>query len=62
MNANGRSVTVETDHIVQEFKVVVRSSAGVHPNTVKDFLQRRWEVLKIEEVDNKVFGIEFHSS
>ena len=41
----GQTVTV--DHVVQTYKIVVRSLSGVHADVVKDHLQKKWEILDI---------------
>lgn len=43
--------TVTVDHTVQTFTVVIRSMGSVHPDTIKDFLQRRYEVVECKETD-----------
>ena len=40
--------TVTTDHVVQVFRVEIRSLNGVHPETLKGVIQSRYEVTDIE--------------
>lgn len=42
---------VTPDHSVQTFVVQIRSLSGIHPDTVKDQLQKKWEVINIEKTD-----------
>lgn len=39
------------DHSVQTFVVQIRSLSGIHPDTIKDQLQKKWEVINIEKTD-----------
>ena len=59
VEVNGRPIrhgeTVVVDHKVQSFVVVVRSMGGVGPDTIKDLIERRHEVVKIERVDEQFF-------
>ena len=41
--------TQTVDNIVQEYTVVIRSMSGVHPDTLRDHLQKKWEVLRLEK-------------
>lgn len=43
--------TVTLDHSVQAFTVVIRSMNTVHPQTLKDLIQKRYEVVSIMETD-----------
>lgn len=43
---------VTPDHNLNTFVVTLRSLAGVHPDTVKNLLQTRYEVVEIEPVSN----------
>lgn len=56
---NGRPVsdgeTVTVDHNVQVFTVVVRSMSRVSPDTIKNLIQQRHEVVKIEETDSTLY-------
>lgn len=56
---NGRHVddgeTVTLDHSVQVFTVVVRSMSRVSPDTIKNLIQQRHEVVRIEETDNTLY-------
>jgi|TARA_Y100000310_G_scaffold238677_1_gene242176 hypothetical protein len=46
--------TVSVDHTVTEFKVVVRtSSVRIGPETIKDLIQQKFEVVKCEVVDSQ---------
>lgn len=46
----GQTVTV--DHVVQTFTLTVRSCSGVESKTIKDHLQKKWEVVNIERTEN----------
>jgi hypothetical protein len=50
---DGKTVTL--DHAVQEFTVVIRSMAGVHPQTLKDLIQRKYEVVSIKTGESKEY-------
>lgn len=43
--------TVTLDHSVQSFTVVVRSLAGITPQTVKNLIQKSYEVIAVKEND-----------
>lgn len=49
--------TLSVDHHVREFKVVIRSMNRISPEGVKDFLQRRWEVLECEVTGGKDYVV-----
>lgn len=46
---DGQTVTI--DHSVQVFTVTIRSGCGIHSQTLKDHLQKKWEVTHITEND-----------
>ena len=46
---DGKTVTL--DHSVQSFTIVVRSMSGVSPQTLKDLIQTKYEVIRIGEND-----------
>jgi hypothetical protein len=56
---NGRHVddgeTVTVDHSVQVFTVVVRSMSRVGPDTIKNLIEKRHEVVKVEEIDSTLY-------
>ncbi len=45
---------IAPDHVLQEFKVVVRSMASVHPDTLKNLIQGKYEVVECAETDIKI--------
>ena len=47
--------TITVDHFQQVFTVVIRSMSRVHPDTLKDLIQRKYEVLEVDV--NKEIGI-----
>ena len=47
--------TVSLDHCVQKMEVTIRSLSGVHAQTIKDFLQRRYQVVDIKELERTDF-------
>lgn len=49
--------TCIVDHSVQRFIVEVRSMSGVFPDNLKDLIQQKYEVLKVEEVERTLFVI-----
>jgi hypothetical protein len=59
IEVNGRPIgngqTVVVDHSVQSFLVVVRSMGGVSPDTIKNLIERRHEVVRIEPVDAQLY-------
>lgn len=59
IEVNGRPIadgqTVVVDHSVQSFLVVVRSMGGVGVETLKNLIQQRHEVVKIEPVDAQLY-------
>lgn len=44
--------TVSLDHSVQEFKVTIRSLAGIDTEKLKNHLQKLWEVTEIQQVNS----------
>jgi len=48
--SNGMTVTL--DHSVQVFTVVVRSMGRVGADTIKNLIEKRHEVVRIEEIDS----------
>jgi len=56
---NGRPVgdgeTVTVDHSVQVFTVVVRSMSHIGPETLKNLIQQKYEVVKVEETDSTLY-------
>jgi hypothetical protein len=42
------NMTVATDNVVQLFQVEIRSLNGVHPETLKDVIQKKYEVTDIQ--------------
>lgn len=51
-----RGETISVDHTTTEFRVVIRSMSGqVGPETMKNLIQQKFEVVEIEEVENKHF-------
>lgn len=50
----GNGQTVQFDHSVQTFTVSVRSMGGVGIDTIKNLIEKRHEVVAIEEVANKI--------
>ena len=56
---NGRPVgdgeTVTMDHSVQVFTVVVRSMSRIGPDTLKNLIQQKYEVVKVEETDSTIY-------
>lgn len=50
---NGKTVT--QDHQVTTFVVTVRHMNTVGPETIKDLIQRKFEVTNIEQVDKITF-------
>jgi len=55
VEVNGKKIgdgeTVTLDHSVQTFIVKVRSLGHVSPNTIKDLIEKRHEVVSIEQTD-----------
>jgi hypothetical protein len=49
--------TVKLDHSVQKFEIVVRSLRGVSTQTVKDLIQKSYEVVRINEIDRTDYVI-----
>jgi len=43
--------TVVVDHTVREFRVVIRSMNNVGPDTIKNLIQTKFEVVKCEVVN-----------
>jgi len=52
---NGKTVTL--DHSTQKFEIVVRSLRGVSTQTVKDLIQKSYEVINIKEIDRTDYVI-----
>ena len=50
---DGKTVTL--DHTVQEFTVVVRSMNHVHPQTLKDLIETKFEVVNIKMGESKEY-------
>jgi hypothetical protein len=50
---DGKTVTL--DHAVQEFTVVIRSCSGIHPQTLKDLIERKFEVVSIKAGESKEY-------
>lgn len=46
------------DHSVTEFKVVVRHLNRIGPDTIKDLIEKKYEVVKVEEVRQDHIPIE----
>jgi hypothetical protein len=59
IEVNGRLLhdgqTVMVDHNVQVFTVVVRGLAPVHPDTLKNIIQQRLEVVSINQVEHDTY-------
>ena len=59
VEVNGRTilpgVTVTGDHTVKTFTVTVRSMGVVGPTTIKDLIEKKIEVVSVEEVDATVY-------
>lgn len=49
--------TVIIDNICQKFTVVIRSSAGVSAERIKDLIQQKFEVVSIDEDASSVTAI-----
>ena len=49
--------TVSLDHSVQKFEVIVRSCSGIGVQSLKDLIQRKYEVVSIEEKDRTDYVI-----
>ena len=47
--------TIMVDHIVTEFKVVIRHTAGAGPADVKQLLQSKYEVVRCEVSESTVY-------
>ena len=47
--------TVTTDHVVQTFTVTVRSMQRRSVSEIKDAIEKRYEVVSIEEMDAVTF-------
>lgn len=43
------------DHSVQRFTVEIRSMGGVFPDSLKELIQKKYEVLSVEEVNRTLF-------
>ena len=50
-NTNPVTGTVITDHFVTKFVVEIRTMSVLSADTVKNHLQKKWEVVDIQEVD-----------
>ena len=59
IEVNGRPIppgrTVTADHTVKTFTVTVRSMGAVGPTTIKDLIEKKLEVVSVEEVDSVVY-------
>jgi len=51
----GNGMTVTLDHSVQVFTVAVRSMGRVGTDTIKNLIEKRHEVVRIEEIDNTAY-------
>jgi len=49
--------TVTLDHAVQRYEVVVRSLCGISNQTLKDLIEKRYEVVSIKEIDRTDYVI-----
>lgn len=47
--------TVTFDHGVTEFKIVIRHLGTANENSIKNLLQQKFEVIKVEEVETTTF-------
>lgn len=47
--------TVSMDHVVHTFMVQVRSMSNVGEDTIKDLIQKKFEVSEIKKVDETFF-------
>lgn len=52
LDTTAKLVSVEGDQV---FTVVVRSMGRVSPDTIKNLIQQRHEVVKIEETDSTLY-------
>lgn len=43
--------TFTTDHVVQGFKVVIRSTNGISEEILKAFIQKMYEVVSVKKED-----------
>lgn len=46
---------VVPDHTVKTFNITIRSNTGITPDTIKEWLQRRYEVLECTLTDGTVY-------
>lgn len=44
---------VEVDHTLTTFTVVVRSMNKVGPQTIKDLIQKKFEVVEVKQIDDQ---------
>lgn len=59
--ANGQSVpvgsTVTIDHEVSDFRVRLRSMSAINAETVKRLLQNHFEVIEVEQLDERQIAL-----
>lgn len=48
-----RNYCVQVDHTLTTFVVVVRSMNKVGPDTIKDLIEKKFEVVEVKQTDNQ---------
>ena len=47
--------TIQVDHSVVEFKIVIRHLGSATNSSIKELLQRKFEVLEVSQVDSTAY-------